>query len=118
MSKVTRQRSKETIKQEPSVEQGNVEKTFIATDGIGRMIGSVSAPTPGKATAKIFHQKFEGERELTKDNPVEIHIRDPGAGTSHIFLVWIEISESVYSSNLTDYTNWYSIYYKKHIAST
>ena len=58
------------------------------------MIGVVSAPAPEKAAAKIFHQKFRGKKEPTKEKPLEIRIRDLGAGNDYHFRVWIEISES------------------------
>ncbi len=59
------------------------------------MIGVISAPAPEKAAAKIFHQKFKGENEITSEKPLEIHIRDLGAGTDYHFRIWTEISESI-----------------------
>lgn len=99
LNRVRRQLRRETIKQESSVEQARKdekkEKTFIATDENGGMIGVVSAPAPEKAAAKIFHQKFKGEKKTTRETPLEIRIRDLGAGNDCHFHVWIEISESI-----------------------
>lgn len=99
LNRVRRQLRRETIKQESSVEQvrkdEKKEKTFIATDEHGGMIGVVSAPAPEKAAAKIFHQKFKGEKKTTRETPLEIRIRDLGAGNDCHFHVWIEISESI-----------------------
>ncbi|MHB8103347.1 MAG: DEAD/DEAH box helicase [Methanosarcina sp.] len=99
LNKVRRQLRRETIKQESSVEQARKdekkEKTFIATDEHGGMIGVVSAPAPEKAAAKIFHQKFKGEKKTTRETPLEIRIRDLGAGNDYHFHTWIEISESI-----------------------
>ena len=47
------------------------------------MIGVVSAPAPEKAAAKIFHQKFRGKKEPTKEKPLEIRVRDLGAGNDY-----------------------------------
>ena len=58
------------------------------------MIGVISAPSPEKAAAKIFHQKFPGKKEATKEKPLEIRIRDLGAGSDYYFRIWIEISEN------------------------
>jgi len=99
LNRVRRQLRRETIKQESSVEQvrkdEKKEKTFIAMDEHGGMIGVVSAPAPEKAAAKIFHQKFKGEKKTTRETPLEIRIRDLGAGNDCHFHVWIEISESI-----------------------
>jgi len=99
LNRVRRQLRRETIKQESSVEQvrkdEKKEKTFIATDENGGMIGVVSAPAPEKAAAKIFHQKFKGEKKTTRETPLEIRVRDLGAGNDCHFHVWIEISESI-----------------------
>jgi DEAD/DEAH box helicase domain-containing protein len=99
LNRVRRQLRRETIKQESSVEQvrkdEKKEKTFIATDENGGMIGVVSAPAPEKAAAKIFYQKFKGEKKTTRETPLEIRIRDLGAGNDCHFHVWIEISESI-----------------------
>jgi len=94
LNNVRRQLRRETIKQESSAEQGKKEKAFIATDKTGGMIGVISAPAPEKAAAKIFHQKFNGENEIARENPLEIRIRDIGAGTDYNFLIWTEISGS------------------------
>src|SRR5664280_759271 len=99
LNRVRRQLRRETIKQESSVEQvrkdEKKEKTFIATDENGGMIGVVSAPAPEKAAAKIFHQKFKKEKKTTRETPLEIRVRDLGAGNDCHFHVWIEISESI-----------------------
>lgn len=95
LNRVRRQFRRETIKQEPSAEKGKKEKAFIATDKAGGMIGVISAPAPEKAAAKIFHQKFKGENEITSEKPLEIHIRDLAAGTDYHFRIWTEISESI-----------------------
>lgn len=99
LNRVRRQLRRETIKQESSVEQvrkdEKKEKTFIATDEHGGMIGVVSAPAPEKAAAKIFHQKFKEEKKTTRETPLEIRIRGLGAGNDYHFHVWIEISESI-----------------------
>jgi DEAD/DEAH box helicase domain-containing protein len=96
LSKVRRQVRRETLKQESSAEQARKdeirEKTFIATDENGGMIGVVSAPAPEKAAAKAFHQKFRGRNEATMENPLEISIRDLGVGKNYRFHVWIEIA--------------------------
>jgi DEAD/DEAH box helicase domain-containing protein len=94
LNNVRRQLRRETIKQELSAEQGKKEKAFIATDKTGGMIGVISALAPEKAAAKIFHQKFNGENEITREKPLEIRIRDIGAGTNYKFLIWTEISGS------------------------
>jgi DEAD/DEAH box helicase domain-containing protein len=59
------------------------------------MIGVVSAPAPEKAAAKLFHKKFTEKKEITKLSPLEIRIKDLGAGSDSHFRVWIEISENV-----------------------
>ncbi len=94
LDRVRRQLRRETIKQEPSTAQDKKEKTFIATDENGGMIGVVSAPAPEKAAAKIFHQKFRGKKEPAKEKPLEILVRDLGAGDDYHFRVWIEISDN------------------------
>lgn len=94
LDRVRRQLRRETIKQEPSAAQEKKEKTFIATDENGGMIGVVSAPAPEKAAAKTFHQKFRGKKEPIKEKPLEIRIRDLGAGSDYNFRLWIEISEN------------------------
>ena len=94
LDRVRRQLRRETIKPEPSAAQEKKEKTFIATDGNGGMIGVVSAPAPEKAAAKTFHQKFRGKKEPIKEKPLEIRIRDLGAGSDYNFRLWIEISEN------------------------
>jgi DEAD/DEAH box helicase domain-containing protein len=94
LNRVRRQLRRETIQQEPSADQKKKEKAFIATDKTGGMIGVISAPAPEKAAAKIFLQKFRGETEITGEKPLEIYIRDLGAGTNYRFMIWTEISES------------------------
>ncbi|MDQ1254032.1 MAG: box helicase protein [Euryarchaeota archaeon] len=94
LNRVRRQLRRETIQQEPSAGKNKKEKAFIATDKTGGMIGVISAPAPEKAAAKIFLQKFRGETEITGENPLEIYIRDLGAGTNYRFMIWTEISES------------------------
>lgn len=94
LNRIRRQLRRETIKQESSAEQGKKEKAFIVTDKTGGMIGVISALAPEKAAAKIFHQKFKEENEITGEKPLEIRIRDLGAGTNCKFLIWTEISES------------------------
>ncbi len=94
LSRVRRQLRRETIKQEVPVAQEKKEKTFIATDENGGMIGVISAPAPEKAAAKTFHQKFRGKKEPTREKPLEIRIRDLGAGSDYNFRLWIEISEN------------------------
>lgn len=93
LSRVRRQLRRETIKQETPAAQEKKEKTFIATDGSGGMIGVISAPAPEKAAAKTFHQKFRGKKEPTREKPLEICIRDLGAGNDYNFWLWIEVSE-------------------------
>lgn len=93
LSRVRRQLRRETIKQEPPAGQDKKEKTFIATDEKGGMIGVISAPAPEKAAAKTFHQKFRGKKEPTREKPLEIRIRDLGAGSDYNFRLWVEISE-------------------------
>jgi DEAD/DEAH box helicase domain-containing protein len=99
LNRVRRQLRRETIKQESSVEQakkeGKKERTFIATDENGGMIGVISAPSPEKAAAKVFHQKLRGKNETTKESPLEVRIRDLGAGSDSHFRLWVEISESI-----------------------
>jgi DEAD/DEAH box helicase domain-containing protein len=58
------------------------------------MIGVFSAPSPEKAVSKTFHQKFSGQKEATRENPIEIRIRDLGAGSDYHFKVWTELFES------------------------
>lgn len=94
LSRVRRQLRRETIKQETPAAQEKKEKTFIATDGSGGMIGVISAPAPEKAAAKTFHQKFRGKKEPTREKPLEICIRDLGAGNDYNFWLWIEVSEN------------------------
>lgn len=94
LSRVRRQLRRETIKQETPAAQEKKEKTFIATDGSGGMIGVISAPAPEKAAAKTFHQKFRGKKEPTREKPLEICIRDLGAGNDYNFCLWIEVSEN------------------------
>ena len=94
LDRVRRQLRRETIKQEPQEGKEKKETTFIATDENGGMIGVVSAPAPEKAAAKIFRQKFRGKKEPSKEKPLEIRVRDLGAGDDYHFRVWIEISEN------------------------
>lgn len=94
LNRIRRQLRRETIKQESSAEQGKKEKAFIVTDKTGGMIGVISALAPEKAAAKIFHQKFKEENGITGEKPLEIRIRDLGAGTNYKFLIWTEISEN------------------------
>lgn len=93
LSRVRRQLRREAIKQEVPVSQEKKERTFIATDENGGMIGVISAPAPEKAAAKTFHQKLRGKKEPTKEKPLEICIRDLGAGNDYNFQLWIEVSE-------------------------
>jgi DEAD/DEAH box helicase domain-containing protein len=93
LGRVRRQLRRETIKQEAPPAQQEREKTFIATNESGEMIGVVSAPAPDKAAAKIFHQKFRGKIEPSREKPIEIRIRDLGAGNDYNFRLWIESSE-------------------------
>ncbi|AKB12082.1 DEAD/DEAH box helicase domain-containing protein [Methanosarcina thermophila] len=94
LSRVRRQLRRETIKQESPAGQDKKEKTFIVTDEKGRMIGVISAPAPEKAAAKTFHQKLRGEKEPTREKPLEIRVRDLGAGNDYNFQLWVEISEN------------------------
>ncbi|AKB54687.1 MULTISPECIES: DEAD/DEAH box helicase [Methanosarcina] len=94
LSRVRRQLRRETIKQETPAAQEKKEKTFIATDENGGMIGVISAPAPEKAAAKTFHQKLRGKKEPTRKKPLEICIRDLGAGNDYNFRLWIEVSEN------------------------
>jgi DEAD/DEAH box helicase domain-containing protein len=94
LSRVRRQLRRETIKQETPAAQEKKEKTFIATDENGGMIGVISAPAPEKAAAKTFYQKLRGKKEPAKEKPFEIHIRDLGTGSEYKFRLWIEISEN------------------------
>ncbi|MHC1754748.1 MAG: DEAD/DEAH box helicase [Methanosarcina sp.] len=105
LDRVRRQLRRETIKQESQAGQEKKEKTFIATDEKGGMIGVVSAPSPEKAAAKTFHQKFRGKREPAKEEPLEIRIRDLGAGSDYNFRVWIEISENKENENINEDIN-------------
>ena len=100
LSRVRRQLRREAIKQEVPVSQEKKERTFIATDENGGMIGVISAPAPEKAAAKTFHQKLRGKKEPTKEKPLEICIRDLGAGNDYNFQLWIEVSEK--EGNKTD----------------
>ncbi|WP_300102658.1 DEAD/DEAH box helicase [Methanosarcina sp.] len=94
LDRVRRQLRRETIKQEPQAGQEKKEKTFIATDENGGMIGVISAPSPEKAASKTFHHKLAGQKEATKEKPIEIRIRDLGAGSDYHFKVWTELFES------------------------
>jgi Distinct helicase family with a unique C-terminal domain including a metal-binding cysteine cluster len=94
LSRVRRQLRRETIKQGTTAAQEKKEKTFIATDENGGMIGVISAPAPEKAAAKTFHQKLRGKKEPTKEKPLKVCIRDLGAGNDYNFWLWIEISEN------------------------
>ncbi|AKB36380.1 putative ATP-dependent helicase [Methanosarcina siciliae C2J] len=94
LDRVRRQLRRETIKQEAQAKQEKKEKTFIATDENGGMIGVVSSPSPEKAVSKTFHQKFAGKKEATREKPVEIRIRDLGAGSDYHFKAWTELFES------------------------
>ncbi|HPS88902.1 MAG TPA: DEAD/DEAH box helicase [Methanosarcina vacuolata] len=94
LSRVRRQLRRETIKQETPAAQEKKEKTFIATDENGGMIGVISAPSPEKAAAKTFHQKLRGEKEPKREKPLEICIRDLVAGNDYNFRLWIEVSEN------------------------
>lgn len=100
LSRVRRQLRREAIKQEVPVSQEKKERTFIATDENGGMIGVISALAPEKAAAKTFHQKFRGKKEPIKEKPLEICIRDLGAGSDYNFRLWIEVSEK--EGNKTD----------------
>lgn len=94
LDRVRRQLRRESIKQEPQPEQKKKEKTFIATDENGGMIGVVSAPSPEKAAAKTFHQKLAGQKEATREKPFEIRIRDLGEGSNYCFKAWTELFET------------------------
>jgi len=76
------------------VKQEKKEKTFIATDENKGIIGVVSALTPEKAAAKIFHQKFKEKWETTKKDPIEIRVLDPRINNEYHFMVLVEDSES------------------------
>lgn len=89
-----RQLRRETIKQEPQAGKEKKEKTFIATDENGGMIGVVSAPSPEKAAAKTFHQKLAGQKGATREKPLEIRIRDLGASSDYHFNIWTELFEA------------------------
>jgi DEAD/DEAH box helicase domain-containing protein len=94
LNKVRRQLRRETIKQEQVAEKK--EKTFIATDENGKMIGVVSALSPEKAAAKVFKQKLKGKKEITKTGKEEsrkIHIKDLREGDDHHFKIWTKASE-------------------------
>ncbi len=95
LDRVRRQLRRETIKQESQAGQEKKEKTFIATNENGGMIGIVSAPSPEKAAAKTFHQKFAGNKEATREKPFEIRIRDLGAGNDYCFKAWTELFETM-----------------------
>jgi DEAD/DEAH box helicase domain-containing protein len=99
LDRVRRQLRRETIKQESQAGQEKKERTFIATDENGGMIGVVSAPSPEKAAAKTFHQKLAGQKEVTREKPFEIRIRDLGAGNEYHFKVWTELFESMENGN-------------------
>jgi DEAD/DEAH box helicase domain-containing protein len=94
LGRVRRQLRRDKIKQEIPAEQKEKEKTFIATNENGEMIGVISAPAPEKAAAKTVHQKFRGKTEPTRENPLKIRIRDLGEGSDFNFIIWIEISEN------------------------
>ncbi|KKG12401.1 DEAD/DEAH box helicase [Methanosarcina sp. 2.H.A.1B.4] len=94
LDRVRRQLRRETIKQEPQAGQEKKEKTFIATDENGEMIGVISAPSPEKAAAKTFHHKLAGQKEATREKPIDIRIRDLGAGSDYHFKVWTELFKS------------------------
>ena len=94
LDRVRRQLRRENINQEPQAGKEKKEKTFIATDENGGMIGVVSAPTPEKAAAKTFHQKLAGQQRATKEKPLQIRIRDLGAGSDYHFRAWIELFEA------------------------
>jgi DEAD/DEAH box helicase domain-containing protein len=84
----------EAIKQESSVKREKKEKTFIVTDENRRIIGVVSALSPEKAAAKIFHQKFREKRETTQKDLIEIRIRYSVIDNESHFWVWVEDYES------------------------
>ncbi|MFV8415838.1 ATP-dependent helicase, partial [Methanosarcina mazei] len=94
LDRVRRQLRRENINQEPQAGKEKKEKTFIATDENGGMIGVVSAPTPEKAAAKTFHKKLAGQQGATKEKPLEIRIRDLGAGSDYHFRAWTELFEA------------------------
>jgi DEAD/DEAH box helicase domain-containing protein len=96
LNKVRRQLRRETIKQEPTAEKKEREKTFIATDEDGGMIGVISASSPEKAVARVFQQKLKERRKITgteKEESLEIHIKDLRAGDDYHFRVWAEVPE-------------------------
>lgn len=95
LDRVRRQLRRETIKQEAQGGQEKKEKTFIATDENGGMIGVISAPSPEKAAAKTFHQKLAGQKEASKEKPLEIRIRDLEAGSNYHFRAWTELFETI-----------------------
>ena len=70
------------------------QQNVLVTDEKGRMIGVISAPAPEKAAAKTFHQKLRGEKEPTREKPLEIRVRDLGEGNDYNFQLWVEISEN------------------------
>jgi DEAD/DEAH box helicase domain-containing protein len=94
LDRVRRQLRRETIKQESQAGQEKQEKTFIATDESGGMIGVFSAPSPEKAAVKVFHQKLAGQKEIMRGKPLVIRIRDLGAGNDYYFKVWTELFET------------------------
>lgn len=100
LDRVRRQLRRESIKQEAQAEQKKKEKTFIATDENGGLIGVVSAPSPEKAAAKTFHQKLAGQKEATREKPFEIRIRDLGAGSNYRFKAWTELFEATENETL------------------
>jgi len=55
----------------------------------------ISARDSDKAAAKIFHQKIRGQSEITREIPLEIRIRELGAGNNYNFQVWIEDTEGI-----------------------
>ncbi|MCQ1536414.1 DEAD/DEAH box helicase [Methanosarcina sp. KYL-1] len=94
LDRVRRQLRREAVKQEPASVKEPREKTFVATDENGAMLGVISAQVPEKAAAKAFYQKFIGRIEATREKPVEIRIRDLGAASDSHFKVWTEAAEN------------------------
>jgi DEAD/DEAH box helicase domain-containing protein len=99
LNRVRSQLRRETIKKELEVEQDRKgkrkEKTFIATDENGGMVGVISAHTPENAAAKIFHQKFREKKETSREKPLKICIRDLGNSSDSQFHIWVEISDKI-----------------------
>lgn len=68
-------------------------KTFVATDSSGEMLGVISAAGPDLAVAKVFREKLAGKRKATKENPLEIRIRDLKEQSDSFYRIWTELVE-------------------------